>query len=159
MTDHQTIKPADVATYVETLLPPIADMMQIDSARAPDDLAPYVTLPAIYIHIIIQGFHGEVLSRRKERMEAIIAKGELKPKAEMTDDETEAVAVYLATEAKDRTFTPMEGAYALWKAAAILAVSQMQTMLPADLLTALDGIHSITRADIAKAIGMGATQQ
>ncbi|CCW15781.1 hypothetical protein EBBID32_1090 [Sphingobium indicum BiD32] len=146
----------DVAAYVETLLPPIADIMQTDSARAPDDLAPYVTLPVIYVHIIIQGFRSEVLRRQHDQMKATIAKGELKPKAEMTEDETEAVAVHLATEANDRTFAPIEGACALWKAAAIMAVAHMPKET---VLSALDGIHAMTRADVVQAVGIGATKQ
>ena len=156
MTDHRTMNAVDVATYVETLIPPIADVVIIDSARAPDDLAPYATLPAIYIHIIIQGFRAEVLSRRNDQMKAIVAKSELKPKAEMTDKEAEALSVHLATEARNRAFTELEGACALWKAAAIMAMANMPKET---VLSALDGIHAMTRADVAQAVGMGATKQ
>ncbi|MFX4083689.1 hypothetical protein ACKU27_01150 [Sphingobium yanoikuyae] len=145
----------DVADYVASLLPPIADIMRVDEAKADDDLSPFVTLPAIYIHIIIQGYRAEVLSRKNEAMAAIIAKGELKPKEEMTDDETDALSIWLATEAADRSFAAIEGAAALWKAAAITMVANMS----GDTMSAFDGMCAIIRADIAQAIGVGATQQ
>lgn len=155
MTDQRTMKAVDVADYVASLLPPIADIMRVDDAKAPDDLSPFVTLPAIYIHIIIQGYRAEVLSRKNEAMAAIIAKGELKPKAEMTDDETDALSIWLATEAAGRSFAAIEGAAALWKAAAITMVANMS----GDTMSAFDGMCAIIRADIAQAIGEGATQQ
>ena len=156
MTDKPVMKPIDVAAYVETLLPPISEVMQVESGRADDDLSPYVPLPAIYVHIIIQGLRTEILSQQRAEMEAKIAKAEMKPKSEMADDEAEALSVHLATEATSRSFSPIEGATSLWKAAAIIAVAHM----PLDnALSALDGIHAMTRAGVAQAIGTGATKQ
>lgn len=155
MTDKPVMKPIDVATYVETLLPPISELMKVDGTKADDDLSPYVSLPAIYVHIIIQGLRTEILRQQSAEMEAKIAKGELKPKAEMTDEETDALSIWLATEAAGRSFAAIEGAAALWKAAAITMVANMS----GDTMSAFDGMCAIIRADIAQAIGEGATQQ
>ncbi|MAN12141.1 MAG: hypothetical protein CMN63_06975 [Sphingobium sp.] len=156
MSDQPVMKPIDVAAYVETLLPPISEVMQIDSNKAVDDLSPFVPLPAIYVHIIIQGLRAELLGQQHAAMEAAIAKAEMKPKVEMTADKAEALSILLATEATSRSFNPIEGATALWKAAAVVAVAHMP---PSNALSALDDVHAMVRADVAQAIGAGVTKQ
>ena len=140
-----------VAEHIEGLLPPLQTVAEIED---PGDLGPSVSVPAIYLHIILQAYRGERLGRHIEKMEATIARA--KPVTDLTDDEYDALSVYLATEADARCARPIEAATALWKAAATIAVCHMPKET---ILTALDGIHAMTRADVAQAVGMGATKQ
>ncbi|NML88722.1 hypothetical protein HHL26_06530 [Sphingobium sp. TB-6] len=158
MTENATLTAVAVARHVETLLPPLPEFLSApDAASLPGaGLGPSVTVPAIYLHIIIKAFEGETLERQRKEMEDKIDSAALKPKSELDDDQITALAVHLAADAHRRSFEPQEAAMSLWKAAATIAVAHM----PADTaLNALDGIHAMTRADVAQAIGMGATKQ
>lgn len=144
-----------VARHVETLLPPI---QTVDAAllTAGANLGPEVTVPAVYLHIIIAAFEAEALATERKGMEATIAAVGRKPKSAMDDEQISAGAVHLATEADAITSDPTEAAMCLWKAAATIAVVHFP---PENALSALDGIHAMTRADVAQAIGMGVTKQ
>lgn len=155
MTHAAILNARAVARHVETLLPPLP---AVDAAPLPTDgdLGPNVTVPAVYLHIIIAAFESGTLEAQRKEMEAVIATAQRKPKSEMDEDQITAGAVYLATEADAITFDPTEAAMCLWKAAATIAVARFP---PENALSALDGIHAMTRADVAQAIGMGATKQ
>lgn len=159
MTASTTLQAIAVARHVETLLPPLDHMLgHLEAAEhgLTEGLGPTVTIPAVYLHIIIPAFEAEVLARGRKEMQAVIEEAERKPRASMNDEQITALAAHLATEAHQRSFEPIEAAMSLWKAAATIAVAHM----PADTaLSALDGIHAMTRADVAQAIGMGATKQ
>ena len=159
MSNNATLTAVAVAKHVESLLPPLDHMLgHLEAAEhgLTEGLGPTVTIPAVYLHIIIAAFEGETLERQRTVMEARIAKAEMKPKAEMDDDQITELSVYLATEAHQRSFDAMQAVMSLWKAAATVAVAHLPA---ATALSALDGIHAMTRADVAQAIGMGVTKQ
>lgn len=138
-----------VARHVESQLPP---MQEIDAELQAGAMGPTVTVPAIYLRIIIPAFEAEVLARERKEMEAAISK----PRTAMSEEQITELCVFLASEAHARSHDPQEGAIALWKAAATIAVAHLP---PSRALSALDGIHAITRADVAQAIGAGVTKQ
>lgn len=159
MTISATLTAMAVVKHVETLLPPLDHMLgHLEAAEhgLTEGLGPTVTIPAVYLRIIIAAFEGETLERQRKEMQAVVDEAERKPRASMDDEQMTTLAALLATEAHRRSFEPIEAAMSLWKAAATIAVAHM----PADTaLSALDGIHAMTRADVAQAIGMGATKQ
>jgi len=162
MSDNPILTAVAIARHVESLLPPIDHMLgHLEAAEhgLTEGLGPAVTIPAIYLHIIIQAWEAETLERQRKEMQDVIDNASRKPAAPMSDDDFTALSIHLAKEARAMSHDPMEGASSLWKAAAIIAVTQMQAMQPDDLLNALDGIHAMTRADVAQAIGKGATKQ
>lgn len=157
MTHPAILDARAVARHVETLLPPITTVdAALLSAEVDGGLGPDVTIPAIYLHIIIAAYEAEALAAERKGMEATIAAAGRKPKSAMDDEQISAGAVHLATEADAITSDPTEAAMCLWKAAATIAVAHFP---PENALSALDGIHAMTRADVAQAIGMGVTKQ
>ncbi|MEE4452894.1 hypothetical protein [Novosphingobium resinovorum] len=147
-----------VAKHIETLLPSVAELTAaLPSAEGRlGDLGPTVTLPAVYVRIVTEALHAEVLSRENAAARARIARAEQKPDASLGEEEFDALAVHLANEAVALSFLPLEGASALWKAAAMVAMVHTPSGVA---LHALDEMHAVTRADVAQALGMGATKQ
>ncbi|PZU56384.1 MAG: hypothetical protein DI547_16685 [Sphingobium sp.] len=142
-----------VARHVKTLLPPLKDIDAIWAVtEMGQGLGPEMTVPAVYLHIIISAFEAEVLAHQRKAMEDVL----LKPQTSMDDEQITELAIHLANEAHNRSFEAREAAMALWKGAASIAIANMPH---ATVLAALDGIHAITRADVADVIGAGATRQ
>lgn len=149
-----------VASHLEALLPPLGDLVE-EMARAeassqPGGLGPVVTVPAVYVRIVTTAYRAELLARQSEAMQAKIEKAEQKPGALLNDEAFNALAVRLANEAVGLSFVPLEGASALWKAAAMVAMVHTPSGVA---LQALDQMHAVTRADVARALGEGATKQ
>jgi len=147
-----------VFTHVEGLLPPLpelADALEVQCEKA-GDLGPQINLPAVYVSIMIQAFRLERLTRQHDQMQNVINRAARKPSAPLVDDQAMALAVHLANEAMAMSFEPLEAAGALWHAAATIAVAHLPSE---NALSALDGMHAIVRADVAEAIGKGATRQ
>lgn len=162
MTASTTLQAIAVARHVETLLPPLDHMLgHLEAAEhgLTEGLGPTVTIPAVYLRIIIAALEGETLERQRKEMQVVIDRAARKPQAPMSDDDMTALSIHLAAEAEAMSHDPIEGASSLWKAAALIVVAHMQAMRPDDLLNALDGIHAMTRADVAQAVGAGATKQ
>lgn len=162
MNINPTLIARDIAKHVESLLPPLdATLGELATAEraGAEGLGPTVTLPAVYVVIILKAWESETLERQLADMEDRIAQAEMRPTEELSDDELSALAILLAEEAIARSSEPAEGAAALWKAAAIAFVSTMQRVPGEILLSMLDEVHAATRADIAQAVGHGAVKQ
>lgn len=147
-----------IAKHIEALLPPvdeIADALAIANGEV-GELGPTVTLPAVYVRILATAYRAELLEREHQAMRAKIARAEEKPGIALDDDQFNALSVRLANEALALSFLPLEGASALWKAAATIAMAHVPT---GAVLGALDHMHAMARADVAAAIGLGATKQ
>lgn len=146
-----------VAMHVQSMLPPLPSM---DAAlRAAEkwkagDMRPEVTLPAVWVQIIVSAYQAEVLTRQRKAIEAkLLLK---RPIAAMSDDDMDELAVEMANETARRTFQPAEAAGVLYRAATIIAVAHIP---PERALKAIDEMAAIARADVAEAIGHGATKQ
>lgn len=156
---HASADPAvAVANHIDALLPPvdeIADALAIAQGMT-GALGPEVTLPAVYVRIVTTAYRAELLARQAEAMQAKIDKAEQKPAGLLNDEDFNALAVRLANDAVGLSFVPLEGASALWKAAAMVAMVHLPS---ATVISALDHMHALSRADVAQALGKGATKQ
>lgn len=147
-----------VARHLETLLPSVDELALRLSAPLDEgqDLGPTVTLPAVYIRIVTAAFQAEVLEKARAAMQAVIDEAGGRPAAPLSDEQFNQLSLHLIKEANAGSHESLEGAAALWNAASTMALAH----LPTDkVLTALDQMHAITRADVAQAIGVGVTKQ
>ncbi|QUT04820.1 hypothetical protein KFK14_17540 [Sphingobium phenoxybenzoativorans] len=146
-----------VAKHLNTMLAPLPSL---DAAlRAAEewkrgDMGPEITVPQIWIRIVTAAFEAQVLGRRNRELNAKL--GLDRPQAPMDDELMDDVAADLANVAAQRTFQPSEAAGVLYRAATIIAVAHIP---PERALKALDEMAAIVRADVALAIGHGATKQ
>lgn len=147
-----------VAAHLESLLPSADDLAaHLSAPIGPGrDMGPTVTLPAVYVRIVTTAFRAAILEQRHAAMRAVIDDDRLKPAAALTDEQFTQLSLHLIKQANAGSHEPIEGAAALWNAASIMALAHMPSEA---VLSALDQMHAITRADVAQAIGVGATKQ
>lgn len=144
-----------VASHVQSLLPPLPSIevaLRTAEQWKTGDMGPDVILPALWVQIIASAYQAEILTRQREALEAKLSR----PLEPMTDDVMDEVAVDMANLAAKRTFQPSEAAGVLYRAATIIAVAHIP---PERALKAIDEMAAIARADVADAIGHGATKQ
>jgi len=138
-----------IITEVRTRMPTLEQMSAL-----PDDgtMGPDVTIPAVWMHLLLQ--HIRHLAAQRRTLELESAGALLRRDSPMTDDETGDYAGALADHAIHACAGPMEGASVLIQGAVAILVASLP---PAGVIDALSNIVDIF--DLRATLGMEATIQ